>query len=223
MDKYISQIFKNKRAVERKLSQYGFAQNDGAQVYSTAIMDGQFQVDVKIFGGKIETAVTDVATDEPYTLFLAEDAVGGFVGEVREQYESLLLDICKKCFEKHVFKSECSQKVIAYVYEKYGDELEFLWEKFDDNAVLRRKDTDKWYAVLGIVAKDRIGINSKEKGEMIILRADPQEAEKIVDNVRIFKGYHMNKKRWITICLDGSLPEVEIFKRIDDSYALAKK
>ena len=30
--------------------------------------------------------------------------------------------------------------IIKYVRESYGDELEFLWKKFPDNAVWRRKD-----------------------------------------------------------------------------------
>lgn len=41
-----------------------------------------------------------------------------------------------------------SQELIDYVRQTYGDELEFLWKKFDDNAVWRRKDTKKWYAAL---------------------------------------------------------------------------
>ena len=31
-------------------------------------------------------------------------------------------------------------------------------------------------------------------------------------------GYHMNKKHWNTILLDGSVPDTEIFSWIDHSY-----
>jgi len=33
-------------------------------------------------------------------------------------------------------------------------------------------------------------------------------------------GYHMNKKHWNTIVLDGSIPDDEIFAMISDSYDL---
>jgi predicted DNA-binding protein (MmcQ/YjbR family) len=33
-------------------------------------------------------------------------------------------------------------------------------------------------------------------------------------------GYHMNKKHWNTIILDGSVPDKEIFEWIDHSYDL---
>jgi predicted DNA-binding protein (MmcQ/YjbR family) len=35
-------------------------------------------------------------------------------------------------------------------------------------------------------------------------------------------GYHMNKKHWNTIILDGSVPDKELFSCIDHSYDLVK-
>jgi len=36
-------------------------------------------------------------------------------------------------------------------------------------------------------------------------------------------GYHMNKKHWNTITLDGLLPDEEILTMIDESYDLVSK
>ncbi len=36
-------------------------------------------------------------------------------------------------------------------------------------------------------------------------------------------GFHMNKKHWNTILIDGSIPDDEIVTMIDDSYALVVK
>jgi len=36
-------------------------------------------------------------------------------------------------------------------------------------------------------------------------------------------GYHMNKKHWNTINLDGSVPDKEILSWIDHSYELVKR
>ena len=59
--------------------------------------------------------------------------------------------------------------------------------------------------------------------EILDLRANPDEVDSIVDNKKYFPGYHMNKKHWITIILDGSVPEKELYKKIDISYSLAVK
>lgn len=50
--------------------------------------------------GSVRTKVTDVDTDDPYTLFLVEDAVGGFVWSVRADYERVLTDVAAKCFDR---------------------------------------------------------------------------------------------------------------------------
>jgi len=38
----------------------------------------------------------------------------------------------------------------------------------------------------------------------------------------VIPGYHMNKKHWNTILLDGSIPDKEVFAWIDHSYDLVK-
>lgn len=112
---------------------------------------------------------------------------------------------------------------MEYAEKTYGDELEFLWNKLPDNAILRRKDTQKWYAAFLKVPKTKLGLDGSEIVEILDLRALPEEIEQIVDGKRFFGGYHMNKKHWYTICLNGSVPICEILNRIDASYQLAKK
>ena len=67
-----------------------------------------------------------------------------------------------------------------------------------------------------------MGINKDEIVEIIDLRVDKNKPS-IVDNEKIFAGYHMNKKSWITICLDNSLETEEIINLLDNSYKLAGK
>ncbi|KZN42600.1 MmcQ/YjbR family DNA-binding protein [Pseudoalteromonas luteoviolacea] len=51
------------------------------------------------------------------------------------------------------------------------------------------------------------------------LKCDPDEALLLRDKYSsIVPGYHMNKRLWNTIVLDGSIPEDELKKLIDDSY-----
>ena len=73
------------------------------------------------------------------------------------------------------------------------------------------------------VSKSKLGLDDDEKIEIVDLRIKTEETEKTVDNKKYFSGYHMNKKHWITICLDGSVSTDEIFERIEESYNLAIK
>lgn len=61
----------------------------------------------------------------------------------------------------------------------------------------------------------------ENKGEYsyLNLKCDPVIAENLREqheNVR--PGYHMNKKHWNTIIMDGSLSESDVFVLIDHSY-----
>lgn len=216
-------FFKKKKPREEKLLAYGFLRAAEGFRYDTDIARGQFVLTVTVSGGGVKTRVTDKDSGEEYVLHRAPGAAGAFVGMVREDHERILADISDKCFEPDIFKQEQAKRLIAYVREKYGDELEYLWEKFPDNAVWRRRDTKKWYAALLTVSRRKLGQDSDELLEIIDLRMKPEDLAALVDGRRYFPGYHMNKKHWLTIGLDGSVPLEEICARLDESYRLAVK
>ncbi len=210
---------KNKRIVSDKLVPFGFKNGE----YSESILDGQFIL--KLFAdeaGRLFSSLIESAFGDEYVLHLVPDAQGEFVGEVKSAYGSVLKRFIKNCCETEVFKSEQAREVIEYARKTYGDELEFLWEKFSDNAILRRKDTGSWYAVFLVLPRRKLGLDGDEKVEIIDLRMKHESAD-IIDGVKYFYGYHMNKKSWLTVILDGSVPTEEILKKTDESYHLAVK
>lgn len=224
MESSIKNIFKNKKVNLSKLMDFGFSREGADYIYRKPLLNGEFNLTVNITErGEVSAEVIDTDSKEIYTLHLSENAVGSFVGQIRCGYNETLEEISQSCFEPNVFKMKQSKELISYVRDTYGDELEFLWEKFDDNSIWRRKDTKKWYAALLTVQKSKLGIKSDEIAEVIDLRIQPGELDKLVDNKLYFRGYHMNKRHWLTIILNGSVPLREICRRIDESYALAKK
>ncbi|MEX0618236.1 MAG: MmcQ/YjbR family DNA-binding protein [Pseudohongiellaceae bacterium] len=53
------------------------------------------------------------------------------------------------------------------------------------------------------------------------LKCDPQEALALRDIFpSVLPGYHMNKRHWNTVVLDGSIPDGEIERMIENSWAL---
>ena len=218
----ISKIFARKKAEEDRLHAYGFKRVADKYEYAVMIC-GQMRLTVTVKDGQVFTGVYDTETEEPYTLFLVEDAAGEFVGRVRAEYTRVLEDIAEKCFSTQIFACANTAAVLGYVRKRYGDEPEFLWEDTPDCAILRRGDTKKWYAVIMTVAYRKIGLDIDGTTEVLNMRIDPDELDRIVDNATYFRGWHMNKKRWTTMLLDGSAPYSELVCRLDASYALAVK
>lgn len=57
--------------------------------------------------------------------------------------------------------------------------------------------------------------------ESINLKCDPEQAAELREQyLAVQPGYHMNKKHWNTVLMDGSLPDKLTKTWIDDSYNL---
>ena len=217
-------LFKDRLLNEERLLDYGFEQTGNEYVYHTPIAKGQMQLTVKVSkGNEVDTKIVDSESGEEYVMHLVDDAIGEFVGSIKEEYENILRRIESFCFDKDIFKSQQARKIIKYIREKYNDELEYLWEMFPKYAVWRRKDSRKWYGILLTIPQYKIGLEGNDIIEILDLRIKPDELEEILDERRYFFGYHMNKKNWLTICLNETVPLEEICTRIDASYELAKK
>lgn len=217
-------FFMRRKKNDRKLLTYGFAKENNKYQYSISIMDDQFLLYIFIYAdGAISTKIIECSTHEEYSLYKVTASTGSFVGKVRAACETVLTDISQKCFEPDIFQSEQALEIIEYVREKYGDELEFLWEKFPDNAIWRRKDNQKWYGLLLTLPKHKLGLPSSEIAEILDLRLNPDLMAELIDRKKYFPGWHMNKKSWYTLILDNSVSTEEICQRIDQSYRLATK
>ena len=202
----IRTIFKDKKMNQEKLLAYGFKKCDSGFFLKKQLREEDFILNVMVSTkDEVTTEIIDTALNEPYTLHLAGGASGSFVGGIRLQYEEILTDIAENCFDSDIFRKEMTGRLIAYVREQYGDELEFLWKSTPNNAVWRRKDTKKWYAALLTVQAEKLGLDSDETVEILDFRVEPGELEKLVDYKLYYPGYHMNKKHWCTIILDGSV------------------
>ena len=218
----INNFIKDKKIDFKKLEEFGFELIDNSYCYQTLLLKNQFKMSVKInLDNSIFTEIIDAETNEPYILYLIEKR-SGYSEKVYKEYSDILEKIKKECFEDEIFKANYTKEIITYVKNKYGDELEFLWEKSPKNAVIRRKSSNKWYAVILTISKRKLNLNSDEIIEIINLHNSLEEIEKLIDYKKYFPAYHMNKKHWCTICLDGTVELKEIYKLIDISYELAK-
>ena len=214
----LSKEFENKKIDYDKLLAYGFDHN---YYYETQIGEGQFKVIIELGKEKKVSKVIDLVYGEEYTLVDVVGASGNFVGKLREEYEKVLYDIIKKCTTSNLFKNKQTKEIIQHVKEKYQDELEFLWKSSPNNAIWRNKENQKWYAVLLTIPAQRLGMDSLEQIEIIDLRYPKGKTSDIIDNERIYAGYHMNKKSWITIVLDNRMETKKIIELLDNSYLLS--
>ena len=102
------------------------------------------------------------------------------------------------------------EEIYEYVKKQYGTVPEYLWKESPESAVLRHQN-GKWYAVIMQVEKSRLGLEGDTKADMVGL---------LTQTYGFLPGYHMNKKYWITMLLDGTVSEAKILDFLDMSYDL---
>lgn len=217
----LSSLFRDKQIDYEKLLNYGFTQYENSFVYKRNICADTFVVIIQFSKEQKTSKVIDLSTNEEYILADIVGAVGNFVGNVRKEYDSILQDIVLHCTTVDIFKANQSKIIIEYAQHKYKDSLEFLWQRFPKDAILRNKQNNLWYAVFLVIPKNRLGIDSAELVEIIDLRYQKEKINDIIDNKVIYPGYHMNKNNWLTIKLDNSLPTDKILELLDNSYQLS--
>ena len=116
------------------------------------------------------------------------------------------------------------EKIYEYVQNNYGCEIEHLWMKFPGYAVFRRKDSGKWFGIIMDIHASKLGLDRDEFVDVLNVKVDDfAYRDLLIQQKVIFKGYHMGHN-WVSILLDGSVPEKQIYQLIDESYnAVGKK
>lgn len=217
----LENYFKDRKINYDRLIEYGFILKEDNYYYEKIINDGVFKIVIEINKQKKIAKVIDLLNDQEYNLVDVKGATGNFVGKIKEIYEALINDIIDKCSDVDVFKSKQTIAIINYVKAKYDNDLEFLWKKSPKNAIWRNQNNRKWYGAVLVISKDKLKIESNEMVEILDLRYQKNDIKNIIDNYKIFPGYHMNKDNWITIILDGRVELEEIYQLIDNSYQLS--
>ena len=109
--------------------------------------------------------------------------------------------------------------VFEYIKKKYKVSPEYPWAKYDNNAVFRHGDNKKWFALVMDVQRNKLGLRGEEYVDVVNLKVDDMLfRDMLIRQEGICPAWHMNKQHWITVLLDGTLPEEKVFGLIDMSF-----
>lgn len=221
-------IFKGAKPIFSRLEEYGFSKTEQGYAYSKALESSLIAEVFVSFQGEARGRVIDGDTGDEYAPLQADNAVGGYVAAVREEYGDLLRDIVASCFKKELFAFPQSNRLAKHISQAYGEAPDFPFVEHE-YAVFRRQDNRKWYALLMDLPKAKLskakGKRNEEEGEERVdalnIKADPLLIPRLIEKeAAIYPCYHMNRKMWITVVLDGSLDDETLYSLVDRSRFL---
>lgn len=112
--------------------------------------------------------------------------------------------------------------VLRYAEEIYKTISEHLWDKYPSYEVLRHKHNEKWYAIIMNVPKNKVGLEGDEVIDILDIKCEPEMVAPLSSREGFSRAYHMNKEHWLTVILNGTVSDEEIYSLIDTSYELTK-
>lgn len=217
------EIFQRKKVNWESLVSFGFVLKDSEYDYRTTFMNGDFEAHIHIHSdGSVSGKVYDTETGDEYSNIRIKSARGAFVMQVREEYQKILQNIADSCFISKYFVSEQANRMTQFINEKYGTVPEFLWERTPSDGIFRHSENQKWYGLIMNIPYERLNKERHGMIEVLNVKIDPAEREILLRNEGCYPAYHMNKKHWMTVVLDDTIPDQEIIKYVELSYENTK-
>lgn len=190
--------------------------------YEKLFLNNLFKAIIEINDkGEVTGTVYDLENDDEFLPLRIENNQGAFASKVKDEYEKILIEIRNNCFTKKYFIYPQSNRITKAIDEKYGNKPEFLWEKFDGSGIFRNTESKKWYGAILDVDRGKLQKGKSGIIEVLDIKLEPDEIQELLLQPNFYPAYHMNKKYWITIILDESLPDNIILDLIKKSYELS--
>lgn len=218
-----SSIFAKKRICFEKLLPFGFIQSENGYTYHETILNGDFEVHVHITTeGQVSGKVIDTDLCEEYTALHVVRATGSFVGQVREAYLDVLERIASNCCQALPFSNDQANRLADWIASEWGDPVDYPFEKYPQYASYRVGG--KWYALIFPLKLEKLGFSgaiAEQEVEVVNLKVEPTEIANLLSKDGIFPSYHMSKKSWVSVVLDDSLSDEELWELVTQSRSLA--
>ena len=218
--------FLRKRPDFEALIQYGFVKNSECYQYSELFRNDSFKAEITVnIHGIVSGRVFDLDAEEEYSAFRSEDRMGEFVGSIREAYSNILENISENCFIDVPFINDQSNRLSDKIFDTFGGKPDFPFPDIHGSGVFRHDNNRKWYALIMNISKDRLTGKKTDSDifvDIVNLKAVTDNIPALTKERGIYPSYHMNKKYWISVILDGTLSDERIIELVHESYRLTQ-
>ncbi|WP_057490656.1 MmcQ/YjbR family DNA-binding protein [Streptococcus orisasini] len=224
-----SDFFKKKRVKFETLLPYGFSKEGEEYVYKESFMNGDFEALINISAaGVVSGRVLDTDMGDDYLALRAEHQTGSFVGQVREAYAEILGKIAHACFEAQPFIEDQTNRLAQRLEQIYGDKYDHPFKKYPAFSSYRYPLNRKWYGLIMAIERGKLDLGEekwdkeelRQQVEVINLKVKSDDLAELLTVPGIYPSYHMNKKSWISVVLDGTVTDEQLFSLVDNSRAL---
>lgn len=115
------------------------------------------------------------------------------------------------------------EDIFKHVKENYGTSPDYPFKKFPKYAAFRHASNRKWFGLVMNVLPEKLGLDGEEEEiDILNLKCSPELNEILRSRDDILPGYHMDKEHWISVALDRTDSEEEVYSLIKQSFYLTE-
>lgn len=214
----IEYVFDNYYLKEENLVGYGFIREGNYYKLKKSLDDKDFYC-VFVITNKIFDVRVFESDGEEYLPFYIKKNNGSYSAKIKEKVELLIADILFNCFQRTNIK----EQLIEYVKDKFQTIPEYPWKKDPTSATLKTANSNKWYGLIMNIPFQALKINKSGNIDVLNVKVDPDKINSLIDRIHYFPAYHMNKKHWLSIILDGDVDLDVVKELLTKSYKLVEK
>lgn len=105
-----------------------------------------------------------------------------------------------------------------YILSHYESDIDHPIEKDPTVIVFRRLDNKKWFAALKNIKCRNVDVDRDGRIDILNVRLEPRTVAKLRTREGFRPAWRMNQNAWVTILLDGSVADDEVFGYLDASF-----
>ncbi|WP_368037283.1 MmcQ/YjbR family DNA-binding protein [Streptococcus thermophilus] len=120
-----------------------------------------------------------------------------------------------------MFSSPQDNRLANFIVKEFSDQADHPFEKYPD--YLSFRVDGKWYALFFPLKGDKLALSGEKASlvyDVVNIKVNPRQMDKLLDLDGIYPSYHMSKKTWISLVLDETIPDQTIFELIRGSRSL---
>lgn len=212
-------LIKNNQINFQRLIEFGFKKEMDIYTYQKILNNSIFYAVFQISEQHFDIHVYDKDFDEIYMPFEIKTASGKFVSQIRDEIETIILEIQSYCLREISLKDD----ILKYIKQKYDVTPVYPWKDSPSHGTFKTLNSNKWFGLIMHLPYEKLGASLEGKVDVMNLKLRTSDIEKLIDHKHYFPAYHMNKKYWLSVVLDKEMPLETICQLIDESYRLVEK
>lgn len=114
-------------------------------------------------------------------------------------------------------------ELAVYIKSAFGIFPDHPFARYPDISVYRHPGNRKWFAAQMTVPKTTVGMQEDGIIDIVNVKCDPEVLRSFFGQPGIYPAYHMNRKHWLTVALDGRVDDSTLEFLLGISYDLTAK